>query len=73
MAVVDEKSTVVTENLSINIMFTLHINGFLSSIPEQTVPRYWYDVSVLVKMDFDELKRVDPKLLNHSRLLHSMV
>ncbi|XP_077783918.1 uromodulin-like 1 [Podarcis muralis] len=40
---------------------------------EQTVPRYWYDVSVLVKMDFDELKRVDPKLLNHSRLLHSMI
>ncbi|XP_060129650.1 uromodulin-like 1 [Zootoca vivipara] len=40
---------------------------------ERTVPRYWYDVSVLVKMDFDELRRVDPKLLNHSRLLHSMI
>ncbi|XP_039225051.1 uromodulin-like 1 isoform X2 [Crotalus tigris] len=40
---------------------------------EQTVTKYWYDVSVLVKMDFSELNKVDPKLLNHSRLLHSMI
>lgn len=34
---------------------------------------FWYNVTVLVKMDFDELLRVDSHLLNHSRLLHSMV
>ncbi|XP_025977377.2 uromodulin-like 1 [Dromaius novaehollandiae] len=28
---------------------------------------------MLVKMDFSELIRVDPHLLNHSRLLHSMI
>ncbi|XP_008051048.1 uromodulin-like 1 isoform X1 [Carlito syrichta] len=33
----------------------------------------WYNVTVLVKMNFQELKRVDPKLLNHMRLLHSLV
>ncbi|XP_060091248.1 uromodulin-like 1 [Heteronotia binoei] len=40
---------------------------------EQTVATYWYNVSVLVKMDFKELIRVDPRLLEHSRLLHSMI
>ncbi|XP_054830637.1 uromodulin-like 1 [Eublepharis macularius] len=40
---------------------------------EQTVTKYWYNVSVLVKMDFKELIRVDPRLLEHSRLLHSMI
>lgn len=34
---------------------------------------FWYNVTVLVKMDFNELIRVDSRLLNHSRLLHSMV
>lgn len=34
---------------------------------------FWYNVTVLVKMDFKELIRVDSHLLNHSRLLHSMV
>lgn len=34
---------------------------------------FWYNVTVLVKMDFNELIRVDSHLLNHSRLLHSMV
>lgn len=34
---------------------------------------FWYNVTVLVKMDFNELIKVDPHLLNHSRLLHSMV
>ncbi|OWK52519.1 Uromodulin-like 1 [Lonchura striata] len=34
---------------------------------------FWYNVTVLVKMDFNELTRVDSHLLNHSRLLHSMV
>ncbi|ETE64608.1 Uromodulin-like 1, partial [Ophiophagus hannah] len=40
---------------------------------ERTVTKYWYNVSVLVKMDFSELCKVDPRLLNHSRLLHSMI
>ncbi|XP_025023698.1 uromodulin-like 1, partial [Python bivittatus] len=35
--------------------------------------KHWYNVSVLVKMDFSELSKVDPRLLNHSRLLHSMI
>ncbi|KAJ6662449.1 hypothetical protein lerEdw1_011862 [Lerista edwardsae] len=39
----------------------------------ETVKKHWYKVSVLVKMDFSELNRVDPRLLNHSRLLHSMI
>ncbi|XP_009696457.1 PREDICTED: uromodulin-like 1, partial [Cariama cristata] len=34
---------------------------------------FWYNVTVLVKMDFNELIRVDSYLLNHSRLLHSMI
>ncbi|KAM6314261.1 uromodulin-like 1 [Podargus strigoides] len=34
---------------------------------------FWYNVTVLVKMDFNELLRVDSHLLNHSRLLHSMI
>ncbi|NXT88100.1 UROL1 protein, partial [Anhinga rufa] len=34
---------------------------------------FWYNVTVLVKMDFNELIRVDSHLLNHSRLLHSMI
>ncbi|XP_062983765.1 uromodulin-like 1 [Elgaria multicarinata webbii] len=40
---------------------------------EQTVTKYWFSMSVLVKMDFNELIRVDPSLLKHSRLLHSMI
>ncbi|XP_054250497.1 uromodulin-like 1 [Indicator indicator] len=34
---------------------------------------FWYNVTVLVKMDFNELIRVDSQFLNHSRLLHSMI
>ncbi|XP_063249525.1 LOW QUALITY PROTEIN: uromodulin-like 1, partial [Prinia subflava] len=34
---------------------------------------FWYNVTVLVKMDFQELIRVDSHLLNHSRLLHSLI
>ncbi|PNJ42429.1 UMODL1 isoform 10, partial [Pongo abelii] len=33
----------------------------------------WYNVTILVKMDFKELQQVDPSLLNHMRLLHSLV
>ncbi|PNI55732.1 UMODL1 isoform 11, partial [Pan troglodytes] len=33
----------------------------------------WYNVTILVKMDFKELQQVDPRLLNHMRLLHSLV
>ncbi|XP_039390890.1 uromodulin-like 1 isoform X3 [Mauremys reevesii] len=40
---------------------------------ERNLKKYWYNVSVLVKMDFNELSGVDPRLLNHSRLLHSMM
>ncbi|KAJ7320597.1 hypothetical protein JRQ81_020108 [Phrynocephalus forsythii] len=48
--------------------------GCLDPLPEgQTVTKYWYNVSVLVKMDFNKLITVDPKFLNHSRLLHSMI
>ncbi|XP_042722740.1 uromodulin-like 1 [Lagopus leucura] len=39
--------------------------------PEERM--FWYNVTVLVKMDFNELIRVDSHLLNHSRLLHSMI
>ncbi|XP_041343711.1 uromodulin-like 1 [Pyrgilauda ruficollis] len=34
---------------------------------------FWYNVTVLVKMDFNELIWVDSHLLNHSRLLHSVI
>nr|XP_056714386.1 uromodulin-like 1 [Euleptes europaea] len=48
--------------------------GCSDPVPEeQTMTKYWYNVSVLVKMDFKELIRVDPRLLEHSRLLHSMI
>ncbi|PNJ42427.1 UMODL1 isoform 8, partial [Pongo abelii] len=33
----------------------------------------WYNVTILVKMDFKELQQVDPSLLNHMRLLHSLM
>uniref|UniRef100_A0A8C6R9E2 Uromodulin-like 1 n=1 Tax=Nannospalax galili TaxID=1026970 RepID=A0A8C6R9E2_NANGA len=33
----------------------------------------WYNVTVLVKMGFDDLQREDPGLRNHTRLLYSLV
>ncbi|KAM8819855.1 uromodulin-like 1 [Eudromia elegans] len=45
--------------------------GCVDPVPEERI--FWYNVTVLVKMDFSELIRVDPHLLNHSRLLHSMI
>ncbi|KAM7031233.1 uromodulin-like 1 [Passerculus sandwichensis] len=45
--------------------------GCVDPMPEGRV--FWYNVTVLVKMDFSELIRVDSHLLNHSRLLHSMI
>ncbi|KAM6093719.1 uromodulin-like 1 [Chlamydotis macqueenii] len=45
--------------------------GCVDPVPEERT--YWYNVTVLVKMDFNELIRVDSHLLNHSRLLHSMI
>ncbi|NXX58008.1 UROL1 protein, partial [Scopus umbretta] len=45
--------------------------GCMDPMPEGIT--FWYNVTVLVKMDFDELIRVDSHLLNHSRLLHSMI
>uniref|UniRef100_A0A2K5DXI8 Uromodulin like 1 n=1 Tax=Aotus nancymaae TaxID=37293 RepID=A0A2K5DXI8_AOTNA len=41
--------------------------------PETDPVGSWYNVTMLVKMDFKELQRVDPRLLNHMRLLHSLV
>ncbi|XP_073743155.1 uromodulin-like 1 [Callorhinus ursinus] len=40
--------------------------------PESPVT-FWYRLTVLVKMDFKKLEEVDPRLLDHIRLLHSMV
>ncbi|XP_029433887.1 uromodulin-like 1 [Rhinatrema bivittatum] len=34
---------------------------------------YWYIVTILVKMNLKELRRVDPSLLQHTRLLHSLI
>ncbi|XP_005151752.2 uromodulin-like 1 [Melopsittacus undulatus] len=45
--------------------------GCVDPVPEGST--FWYNVTVLVKMDFDELIKVDSHLLNHSRLLHSMI
>ncbi|NXT57148.1 UROL1 protein, partial [Pluvianellus socialis] len=45
--------------------------GCVDPVPEGRT--FWYNVTVLVKMDFNELIRVDSCLLNHSRLLHSMI
>ncbi|KAI6079996.1 Uromodulin-like 1 [Aix galericulata] len=45
--------------------------GCVDPKPEERI--FWYNVTVLVKMDFNELIRVDSHLLNHSRLLHSMI
>ncbi|XP_005526671.1 PREDICTED: uromodulin-like 1 [Pseudopodoces humilis] len=45
--------------------------GCVDPMPEGRT--FWYNVTVLVKMDFNELIRVDPHLLNHSRLLHSVI
>ncbi|XP_065596922.1 uromodulin-like 1 [Cyrtonyx montezumae] len=41
--------------------------------PKPEGMKFWYNVTVLVKMDFNELIRVDSHLLNHSRLLHSVI
>ncbi|NXA68019.1 UROL1 protein, partial [Mohoua ochrocephala] len=45
--------------------------GCVDPMPEGRM--FWYNVTVLVKMDFNELIRVDSHLLNHSRLLHSVI
>uniref|UniRef100_A0A8D0EPT2 Uromodulin like 1 n=1 Tax=Strix occidentalis caurina TaxID=311401 RepID=A0A8D0EPT2_STROC len=45
--------------------------GCVDPMPEGIT--FWYNVTVLVKMDFNELIRVDSHFLNHSRLLHSMI
>ncbi|KFZ52979.1 Uromodulin-like 1, partial [Antrostomus carolinensis] len=45
--------------------------GCVDPMPEGRT--FWYNVTMLVKMDFNELIRVDSHLLNHSRLLHSMI
>ncbi|NXT06410.1 UROL1 protein, partial [Prunella fulvescens] len=45
--------------------------GCVDPMPEGRM--FWYNVTVLVKMDLNELLRVDSHLLNHSRLLHSVI
>ncbi|XP_066427897.1 uromodulin-like 1 [Molothrus aeneus] len=45
--------------------------GCVDPMPEGRM--FWYNVTVLVKMDFSELIWVDSHLLNHSRLLHSVI
>ncbi|XP_077027292.1 uromodulin-like 1 [Agelaius phoeniceus] len=45
--------------------------GCVDPMPEGRM--FWYNVTVLVKMEFSELIRVDSHLLNHSRLLHSVI
>ncbi|NXR11920.1 UROL1 protein, partial [Semnornis frantzii] len=45
--------------------------GCVDPVPEGRT--FWYNVTVLVKMDFNQLIRVDSHFLNHSRLLHSMI
>uniref|UniRef100_A0A803T6B2 Uromodulin like 1 n=1 Tax=Anolis carolinensis TaxID=28377 RepID=A0A803T6B2_ANOCA len=48
--------------------------GCSNPVPEEgNLTKHWYNVSVLVKMDFYELSKVDPRLLSHYRLLHSMI
>ncbi|XP_074844962.1 uromodulin-like 1 [Carettochelys insculpta] len=48
--------------------------GCMDPMPEErNLKKYWYNATVLVKMDINELRRVDPRLLNHSRLLQSMI
>ncbi|XP_019412658.1 PREDICTED: uromodulin-like 1 [Crocodylus porosus] len=44
----------------------------LPGVTERNLRKYWFNASVLVKMDFNELHRIDPRLLNHSRLLHAL-
>ncbi|XP_075864954.1 uromodulin-like 1 [Microcebus murinus] len=41
--------------------------------PGRNSGSFWYNVTVLVKMDFKDLEQVDPGLLNHMRLLYSLV
>ncbi|NXH12987.1 UROL1 protein, partial [Bucco capensis] len=45
--------------------------GCVDPVPEGRT--FWYNITVLMKMDFNELIRVDSHLLNHTRLLHSMI
>ncbi|KAM4701836.1 uromodulin-like 1 [Discoglossus pictus] len=35
--------------------------------------KYWYNGTIVIKIGFDELSRVDPGFFNHSRLLHAMI
>ncbi|XP_075449791.1 uromodulin-like 1 isoform X3 [Ascaphus truei] len=40
---------------------------------DRNTVKHWYNGTVTIKMGFDELRRVDPGFLNHTRLLHSMI
>ncbi|XP_075834912.1 uromodulin-like 1 [Microtus pennsylvanicus] len=39
----------------------------------ERIPVSWYNVTVLVKMGFEDLQREDPGFRNHTRLLYSLV
>ncbi|KAH0518150.1 Uromodulin-like 1 [Microtus ochrogaster] len=39
----------------------------------ERIPVSWYNVTVLVKMGFEDLQREDPGFQNHTRLLYSLV
>ncbi|CAO2608631.1 Uromodulin-like 1 [Lemmus lemmus] len=39
----------------------------------EKIPVSWYNVTVLVKMAFEDLQREDPGFRNHTRLLYSLV
>ncbi|KAJ1112886.1 hypothetical protein NDU88_001147 [Pleurodeles waltl] len=56
----------------------LHSNRSTCSTPIPEAPvnnktQYWYNATVDVKMEFVELRRLDPQFMNHARLLHSMI
>ncbi|XP_078514984.1 uromodulin-like 1 [Lissotriton helveticus] len=55
-----------------------HANRSTCSTPIPEAPvnnwtKYWYNATVDVKMEFVELRRLDPQFMNHTRLLHSMI
>ncbi|XP_057650322.1 uromodulin-like 1 [Chionomys nivalis] len=44
-----------------------------ASTGAERIPVSWYNVTVLVKMAFEDLQREDPGFRNHTRLLYSLV
>ncbi|XP_073433324.1 uromodulin-like 1 [Dendrobates tinctorius] len=53
-------------------------NGSLCASPAppaliRNTMKYWYNGTIVIKMGYDQLIRLDEDLVNHTRLLHSMV